>query len=231
MRFLEFRNYLLLLLRKESKMEEDVDFKIYLEEYKKIFEDFFSVSKHYSVKLTKPLGVVVDVPKGVNQKDLEINRFIINDKELLIDGYINLTINGVSLGNISRIVRNNRKVRIYNKKILLGIFYLQAHIHIQFLITYHEKPFKFFTINYIYINGIKDKFNNKTTKDYYRIELLNKNKGNNSGQIILHSNNYNKNMQRINFYTKIFSLLEIIFDREKMDIPIFVLTEYTFLIL
>lgn len=152
-------------------------------------------------------------------KELTPAKFIINNKELFIDGCINFAINGIFINDISKMVRDDRKIKIYSKHRLLGVFYLQRYIHVEFFIGYYKIPFKLFSINAIYINSIIAKFNNRNSENYYEVHFLYE--GSESQRIVIRSNNYDKNMKRIIFYAKMFYSLELVFDKEKIDIPIF----------
>jgi len=181
-------------------MKETIDFITVLEEYKQLFTDFFCDPKPDSVTVTTG-----------EEKDV-LPKFTLEKKEFQNKGGVNFAINSINLMNISDMKKDGKKIKIYSEDFLVGIFYLPKQIQLEFLITWINQPY----LNVVDIHAIwfHSKVEKGKEKKDYELKVLPKREGSLRVRIKIRTRDYKKNIERILFYGKIYSYLEIIFEEE-----------------
>ena len=194
-------------------MKEKKKFIAVLEEYKQLFTDFFCDPKPGSVTVTTG-----------EEKDI-LPIFTLEKKEFQNKGGgVNFAINSINLMNISDMKKDGKKIKFYSHDFLVGIFYLPKQIQITFPIYFVNLPY----LNVVYINAIW--FDSKVEKEKkdYELKVLPKREGSLRVRIKIRTRDYKKNIERILFYGKIYSYLEIIFEEEVGSVPLCINGLYLF---
>ena len=108
---------------------------------------------------------------------------------------------------------------------MIGIFYLPKQIQIEFFITWTNQPsFRVVRINGIWIDSRVEK-----EKKDYELKVLPKREGSLRVRIRIRTKDYKKNIERILFYGKLYSYLEIVFDVEGLgSVPLCINGLYLF---
>ena len=184
-------------------MKEKIECIAALEEYKQLFTDFFCNPKPRSVKVTRSFNIGEE-KEILSTFTLEENEFH-NDKPVIF---------GIDISSlfISYMKKDGKKIKIYCDDFLVGIFYLPKQIQIEFVIHYMKSyHYHMVDINQILINRIVEK--EKKGLDY-ELKVLPKREGSLRARIRIWTKDYKKNIERILFYGKIYSYLEIIFEEE-----------------
>ena len=185
-------------------MKEKKDFIAVLEEYKQLFTDFFCDPKPDSVTVTTG-----------EEKDV-LPKFTLEKKEFQNKGGVNFAINSINLMNISDMKKDGKKIKIYSEDFLVGIFYLPKQIQVKFFITWTNNLYACF----VSIHGIWIKSRVEKEKKDYELKVLPKREGSLRARIRIRTKDYKKNIERILFYGKIYSYLEIIFEEGVGSVPL-----------
>ena len=185
-------------------MKEKKDFIAVLEEYKQLFTDFFCDPKPDSVTVTTG-----------EEKDV-LPKFTLEKKEFQNKGGVNFAINSINLMNISDMKKDGKKIKFYSNDFLVGIFYLPKQIQIEFFITWTNNLYDCF----VSIHGIWIESRVEKEKKDYELKVLPKREGSLRVRIKIRTRDYKKNIERILFYGKIYSYLEIIFEEGLGSVPL-----------
>ena len=185
-------------------MKEKKDFIAVLEEYKQLFTDFFCDPKPDSVTVTTG-----------EEKDV-LPKFTLEKKEFQNKGGVNFAINSINLMNISDMKKDGKKIKFYSNDFLVGIFYLPKQIQIEFFITWTNNLYDCF----VSIHGIWIESRVEKEKKDYELKVLPKREGSLRVRIKIRTRDYKKNIERILFYGKIYSYLEIIFEEGVGSVPL-----------
>ena len=199
-------------------MKEKKDFIAVLEEYKQLFTDFFCDPKPRCVKVTRSFAIG-------EEKEI-LPTFTLEKNELQNDGGVNFAINSINLWYISDMKKDGKKIKIYSHDFLVGIFYLPKQIQLEFLITWINQPY----LNMVDIHAIwfYSKVEKEKEKKDYELKVLPKREGSLRVRIKIRTRDYKKNIERILFYGKIYSYLEIIFEEEVGSVPLCINGLYLF---
>ncbi len=185
-------------------MKEKKKFIAVLEEYKQLFTDFFCDPKPDSVTVTTG-----------EEKDV-LPKFTLEKKEFQNKGGVNFAINSINLMNISDMKKDGKKIKFYSNDFLVGIFYLPKQIQIEFFITWTNNLYDCF----VSIHGIWIESRLEKEKKDYELKVLPKREGSLRVRIKIRTRDYKKNIERILFYGKIYSYLEIIFEEGVGSVPL-----------
>ena len=196
-------------------MKEKTDFIAILEEYKGLFTDFFCDPKPRSVKVERSFDIVEELSeeliKNIGIFTIDKNEFQSKFKES-----VKFAINNMNLWDISKMKKDEKKIKIYSEDFLVGIFYLPKQIQVEFLITWTNQPyFRVVSIHGIWLNSRLEK-----EKKDYELKVLPKREGSLRVRIRIRTKDYKKNIERILFYGKIYSYLEIIFEEGVGSVPL-----------
>ena len=184
-------------------MKEKIEYIAALEEYKQLFTDFFCNPKPRSAKVTRSFAI------GEENEIWSWSTFTLEENEFH-KGDVGFEIDSICLC-YSDMKKDGKKIKIYQDDFLIGIFYLPKQIRIEFSIHY-MKSYHMVEINQILINRIVEK--EKKEKKDYELKVLPKREGSLRVRIRIRTKDYKKNIERILFYGKIYSYLEIIFEEE-----------------
>ena len=193
-------------------MKEKKKFIAVLEEYKQLFTDFFCDPKPDSVTVTTG-----------EEKDV-LPKFTLEKKEFQNKGGVNFAINSINLMNISDMKKDGKKIKFYSNDFLVGIFYLPKQIQIEFFITWTNNLYDCF----VSIHGIWIESRLEKEKKDYELKVLPKREGSLRVRIKIRTRDYKKNIERILFYGKIYSYLEIVFEEEIGSVPLCINGLYLF---
>ena len=204
-------------------MKEKTDFIAILEEYKGLFTDFFCDPKPRSVKVERSFDIVEELSeeliKNIGIFTIDKNEFQSKFKES-----VKFAINNMNLWDISKMKKDEKKIKIYSEDFLVGIFYLPKQIQVEFLITWTNQPyFRVVSIHGIWLNSRLEK-----EKKDYELKVLPKREGSLRVRIKIRIRDYKKNIERILFYGKIYSYLEIVFEEEVESVPLCINGVYLF---
>ena len=204
-------------------MKEKTDFIAILEEYKGLFTDFFCDPKPRSVKVERSFDIVEELSeeliKNIGIFTIDKNEFQSKFKES-----VKFAINNMNLWDISKMKKDKKKIKIYSEDFLVGIFYLPKQIQVEFLITWTNQPyFRVVSIHGIWLNSRLEK-----EKKDYELKVLPKREGSLRVRIKIRTRDYKKNIERILFYGKIYSYLEIVFEEEVESVPLCINGVYLF---
>ena len=204
-------------------MKEKTDFIAILEEYKGLFTDFFCDPKPRSVKVERSFDIVEELSeeliKNIGIFTIDKNEFQSKFKES-----VKFAINNMNLWDISKMKKDEKKIKIYSEDFLVGIFYLPKQIQVEFLITWTNQPyFRVVSIHGIWLNSRLEK-----EKKDYELKVLPKREGSLRVRIKIRIRDYKKNIERILFYGKIYSYLEIVFEEEIGSVPLCINGLYLF---
>ena len=204
-------------------MKEKTDFIAILEEYKGLFTDFFCDPKPRSVKVERSFDIVEELSeeliKNIGIFTIDKNEFQSKFKES-----VKFAINNMNLWDISKMKKDEKKIKIYSEDFLVGIFYLPKQIQVEFLITWTNQPyFRVVSIHGIWLNSRLEK-----EKKDYELKVLPKREGSLRVRIRIRTKDYKKNIERILFYGKIYSYLEIVFEEEIGSVPLCINGLYLF---
>ena len=204
-------------------MKEKTDFIAILEEYKGLFTDFFCDPKPRSVKVERSFDIVEELSeeliKNIGIFTIDKNEFQSKFKES-----VKFAINNMNLWDISKMKKDEKKIKIYSEDFLVGIFYLPKQIQVEFLITWTNQPyFRVVSIHGIWLNSRLEK-----EKKDYELKVLPKREGSLRVRIRIRTKDYKKNIERILFYGKIYSYLEIVFEEEVESVPLCINGVYLF---
>ena len=204
-------------------MKEKTDFIAILEEYKGLFTDFFCDPKPRSVKVERSFDIVEELSeeliKNIGIFTIDKNEFQSKFKES-----VKFAINNMNLWDISKMKKDEKKIKIYSEDFLVGIFYLPKQIQVEFLITWTNQPyFRVVSIHGIWLNSRLEK-----EKKDYELKVLPKREGSLRVRIKIRTKDYKKNIERILFYGKIYSYLEIVFEEEVESVPLCINGVYLF---
>ena len=211
--------------RKEQTMKEKKDFIAVLEEYKQLFTDFFCDPKPRSVKVEGSFYIVEEL-YSLSKNEIELPIFTLDKNEFQIKfkESVNFAINEMNLWYISKMKKDKKKIKIYSEDFLVGIFYLPKQIQVEFLITWTNQPyFRVVSIHGIWLNSRVEK-----EKKDYELKVLPKREGSLRVRIRIRTKDYKKNIERILFYGKIYSYLEIVFEEEVESVPLCINGVYLF---
>ncbi len=197
-------------------MKEKKKFIAVLEEYKQLFTDFFCDPNPRCVKVTRSFAI--------GEKNEILPTFTLEKNEFQNKGGVNFAINSINLRDISDMKKDGKKIKFYSHDFLVGIFYLPKQIQITFPIYFVNLPY----LNVVYINAIW--FDSKVEKEKkdYELKVLPKREGSLRVRIKIRTRDYKKNIERILFYGKIYSYLEIIFEEEVGSVPLCINGLYLF---
>ena len=197
-------------------MKEKKKFIAVLEEYKQLFTDFFCDPNPRCVKVTRSFAI--------GEKNEILPTFTLEKNEFQNKGGVNFAINSINLRDISDMKKDGKKIKFYSHDFLVGIFYLPKQIQITFPIYFVNLPY----LNVVYINAIW--FDSKVEKEKkdYELKVLPKREGSLRVRIKIRTRDYKKNIERILFYGKIYSYLEIIFEEEVGSVPLCINGVYLF---
>ena len=189
-------------------MKEKKKFIAVLEEYKQLFTDFFCDPNPRCVKVTRSFAI--------GEKNEILPTFTLEKNEFQNKGGVNFAINSINLRDISDMKKDGKKIKFYSHDFLVGIFYLPKQIQITFPIYFVNLPY----LNVVYINAIW--FDSKVEKEKkdYELKVLPKREGSLRVRIKIRTRDYKKNIERILFYGKIYSYLEIIFEEGLGSVPL-----------
>ena len=206
-------------------MKEKTDFIAILEEYKQLFTDFFCDPKPCSHKITRCFFIIkeLEVP---NKNEIELITFTLDKNALQIKfkNFGKFAINDLNLWNISCMEKDGKKIKIYSDDFLIGIFYLAKQIRVEFFITWMNEPsYRVVSIHGIWLNSKVEK-----EKKDYELKVLPKREGSLRVRIRIRTKDYKKNIERILFYGKIYSYLEIVFEEEVGSVPLCINGLYLF---
>ena len=204
-------------------MKEKTDFIAILEEYKGLFTDFFCDPKPRSVKVERSFDIVEELSeeliKNIGIFTIDKNEFQSKFKES-----VKFAINNMNLWDISKMKKDEKKIKIYSEDFLVGIFYLPKQIQVEFLITWTNQPYsRVVSIHGIWLNSRLEK-----EKKDYELKVLPKREGSLRVRIKIRTRDYKKNIERILFYGKIYSYLEIVFEEEVESVPLCINGVYLF---
>ena len=204
-------------------MKEKTDFIAILEEYKGLFTDFFCDPKPRSVKVERSFDIVEELSeeliKNIGIFTIDKNEFQSKFKES-----VKFAINNMNLWDISKMKKDEKKIKIYSEDFLVGIFYLPKQIQVEFLITWTNQPYsRVVSIHGIWLNSRLEK-----EKKDYELKVLPKREGSLRVRIRIRTKDYKKNIERILFYGKIYSYLEIVFEEEIGSVPLCINGLYLF---
>ena len=206
-------------------MKEKTDFIAILEEYKQLFTDFFCDPKPRSDKITRCFYIIkeLEVP---NKNEIELITFTLDKNALQIKfkKFGKFAINNLNLWDISCMEKDGKKIKIYSDDFLIGIFYLAKQIRIEFFITWMNEP----SCRVVRIYGIWLNSRVEKEKKDYELKVLPKREGSLRVRIRIRTKDYKKNIERILFYGKIYSYLEIIFEEEVGSVPLCINGVYLF---
>ncbi len=199
-------------------MKEKKKFIAVLEEYKQLFTDFFCDPKPRCVKVTRSFAI--------GEKEKILPTFTLEKNEFQNKGGVNFAINFINLRDISDMKKDGKKIKIYSEDFLVGIFYLPKQIQIIFPIYFVNLPY----LNVVYINAIwfHSKVEKEKEKKDYELKVLPKREGSLRVRIKIRTRDYKKNIERILFYGKIYSYLEIVFEEEIGSVPLCINGLYLF---
>ena len=197
-------------------MKEKKKFIAVLEEYKQLFTDFFCDPNPRCVKVTRSFAI--------GEKNEILPTFTLEKNEFQNKGGVNFAINSINLRDISDMKKDGKKIKFYSHDFLVGIFYLPKQIQITFPIYFVNLPY----LNVVYINAIW--FDSKVEKEKkdYELKVLPKREGSLRVRIKIRTRDYKKNIERILFYGKIYSYLEIIFEDGVGSVPLCINGVYLF---
>ena len=197
-------------------MKEKKKFIAVLEEYKQLFTDFFCDPNPRCVKVTRSFAI--------GEKNEILPTFTLEKNEFQNKGGVNFAINSINLRDISDMKKDGKKIKFYSHDFLVGIFYLPKQIQITFPIYFVNLPY----LNVVYINAIW--FDSKVEKEKkdYELKVLPKREGSLRVRIKIRTRDYKKNIERILFYGKIYSYLEIIFEEGVGSVPLCINGLYLF---
>ena len=197
-------------------MKEKKKFIAVLEEYKQLFTDFFCDPNPRCVKVTRSFAI--------GEKNEILPTFTLEKNEFQNKGGVNFAINSINLRDISDMKKDGKKIKFYSHDFLVGIFYLPKQIQITFPIYFVNLPY----LNVVYINAIW--FDSKVEKEKkdYELKVLPKREGSLRVRIKIRTRDYKKNIERILFYGKIYSYLEIIFEEGVGSVPLCINGVYLF---
>ncbi len=197
-------------------MKEKKKFIAVLEEYKQLFTDFFCDPNPRCVKVTRSFAI--------GEKNEILPTFTLEKNEFQNKGGVNFAINSINLRDISDMKKDGKKIKFYSHDFLVGIFYLPKQIQITFPIYFVNLPY----LNVVYINAIC--FHSKVEKEKkdYELKVLPKREGSLRVRIKIRTRDYKKNIERILFYGKIYSYLEIIFEDGVGSVPLCINGVYLF---
>ena len=197
-------------------MKEKKKFIAVLEEYKQLFTDFFCDPNPRCVKVTRSFAI--------GEKNEILPTFTLEKNEFQNKGGVNFAINSINLRDISDMKKDGKKIKFYSHDFLVGIFYLPKQIQITFPIYFVNLPY----LNVVYINAIW--FDSKVEKEKkdYELKVLPKREGSLRVRIKIRTRDYKKNIERILFYGKIYSYLEIIFEDGVGSVPLCINGLYLF---
>ena len=197
-------------------MKEKKKFIAVLEEYKQLFTDFFCDPNPRCVKVTRSFAI--------GEKNEILPTFTLEKNEFQNKGGVNFAINSINLRDISDMKKDGKKIKFYSHDFLVGIFYLPKQIQITFPIYFVNLPY----LNVVYINAIC--FHSKVEKEKkdYELKVLPKREGSLRARIRIRTKDYKKNIERILFYGKIYSYLEIIFEEEVGNVSLCINGLYLF---
>ena len=202
-------------------MKEKIECIAALEEYKQLFTDFFCDPKPRSVKIERRFVIVKELSEKLIKN---IGIFTLEKNEFQNKGGVNFAINRMSLWDISKMKKDEKKIKIYSEDFLVGIFYLPKQIQVEFLITWTNQPyFRVVSIHGIWLNSRVEK-----EKKDYELKVLPKREGSLRVRIRIRTKDYKKNIERILFYGKIYSYLEIIFEEEVGNVSLCINGLYLF---
>ena len=202
-------------------IKEKKDFIAVLEEYKQLFTDFFCDPKPRSVKIERRFVIVKELSEKLIKN---IGIFTLEKNEFQNKGGVNFAINRMSLWDISKMKKDEKKIKIYSEDFLVGIFYLPKQIQVEFFIAWtNNLSFRFVSIHGIWLNSRVGK-----EKKDYELKVLPKREGSLRVRIRIRTKDYKKNIERILFYGKIYSYLEIIFEEEIGSVPLCINGVYLF---
>ena len=204
-------------------MKEKTDFIAILEEYKGLFTDFFCDPKPRSVKVERSFDIVEELSeeliKNIGIFTIDKNEFQSKFKES-----VKFAINNMNLWDISKMKKDEKKIKIYSEDFLVGIFYLPKQIQVKFFITWTNNLYACF----VSIHGIWIKSRVEKEKKDYELKVLPKREGSLRVRIRIRTKDYKKNIERILFYGKIYSYLEIVFEEEIGSVPLCINGLYLF---
>ena len=108
-----------------------------------------------------------DYKKNIERIIRETNKKYRNiyprEKWISEQGGVNFAINRMSLWDISKMKKDEKKIKIYSEDFLVGIFYLPKQIQVEFFIAWTNNPsFRFVSIHGIWLNSRVE----KEKKDY-----------------------------------------------------------------
>ncbi len=200
-------------------MKEKKDFIAVLEEYKQLFTDFFCDPKPRCVKVTRSFAI--------GEENEILPTFTLEKNEFQNNGDAFFVINIIRIGVISDMKKDGKKIKIYRDDFLIGIFYLPKQIQIEFFIYCVNRPYlNVLDISWIWISSMVEK--EKKEKVDYELKLLPKREGSLRVRIRIRTRDYKKNIERILFYGKIYSYLEIIFEEEVGNVSLCINGLYLF---
>ena len=204
-------------------MKEKKKFIAVLEEYKQLFTDFFCDPKPRSVKVERSFDIVEELSeeliKNIGIFTIDKNEFQSKFKES-----VKFAINNMNLWDISKMKKDEKKIKIYSEDFLVGIFYLPKQIQIEFFITWTNNLYDCF----VSIHGIWIESRLEKEKKDYELKVLPKREGSLRVRIRIRTKDYKKNIERILFYGKIYSYLEIIFEEEVGNVSLCINGLYLF---
>ena len=200
-------------------MKEKIECIAALEEYKQLFTDFFCNPKPRSAKVTRSFAI------GEENEIWSWSTFTLEENEFH-KGDVGFEIDSICLC-YSDMKKDGKKIKIYQDDFLIGIFYLPKQIQIEFLIHCGNRPYlNVVDINWIRISSVVEK--EKKEKKDYELKVLPKREGSLRARIRIRTKDYKKNIERILFYGKIYSYLEIIFEEEVGNVSLCINGLYLF---
>ncbi len=211
-------------------MNKTIDVIASLEEYKELFRNFFGVPTPFPTKVTRSWIIPQELDlSDSSAKEMCLETFIL-DKNELQNNTANFNINDISLGHISCMKKEGKKIKLYCGHFLVGVVYLLKQVHITFSITRSHRPlWSFVIISGVKIKSMGEKGKKSKGKNDYELKLLPRREGSLRERIKIRTKDYRKNMERILFYAKIFSYLEIIFEVEGLgSVPLCINGVYLF---
>ena len=197
-------------------MKEKKKFIAVLEEYKQLFTDFFCDPNPRCVKVTRSFAI--------GEKNEILPTFTLEKNEFQNKGGVNFAINSINLRDISDMKKDGKKIKFYSHDFLVGIFYLPKQIQIEFFITWTNNLYDCF----VSIHGIWIESRLEKEKKDYELKVLPKREGSLRVRIKIRTRDYKKNIERILFYGKIYSYLEIIFEEGVGSVPLCINGLYLF---
>ena len=211
-------------------MNKTIDVIASLEEYKELFRNFFGDSTPFPTKVTRNWVIVQELDLSDPIVNKIFLRTFILDKNELQNNTANFNINDISLGHISCMKKEGKKIKLYCGHFLVGVVYLLKQVHITFSITRsHEPSWSFVMISGVIIKSMVEKEKKSKDKNDYELKLLPKREGSLRERIRIRTKDYRKNMERILFYANIYSYLEIVFEVEGLgSVPLCINGVYLF---